>query len=188
MPDTFFLKFLLLIFLINHTSAWWNGCDFTLNVVAGKYQTLQSVDYPKYYTSFPSLCRWTVKAPIGYIVAFSCYIEIPCETDTLLLSRLGDSTLAKSEQMCGDKFFEADTLDNIGTMALVVSSSTTGGRFQCNVAAITRDCKCGSRNKVKPTTLIVNGKETIPNEFPMLVALVDSVTQDVFCGGTLSKF
>lgn len=185
MPGKFLV---LLLFLINRTSAWWDGCDFTINVVANSYETFQSPDYPNYYTSYPSICRWTVKAPVGYIVAFNCFMEIPCDTDTLLLSRLGDSSLSKSEQMCGDKDFEADTFDNAGTMGLVISSSTTGGRFQCNVAAIEKDCQCGVRNKPKPITLIVNGEETFTNEFPMLVAIVDRVTPEVFCGGTLSKF
>lgn len=55
----------------------WEGCDYYQPLKLGEVYTISSPNYPKTYGTNPLSCRWTAKAPVGYIVAFSCYMEIP---------------------------------------------------------------------------------------------------------------
>lgn len=58
-------------------SGLWEGCDYYQELKLGEIYTISSPNYPKFYGTNPLSCRWTAKSPVGYIVAFSCYIEIP---------------------------------------------------------------------------------------------------------------
>lgn len=89
---------------------------------------------------------------------------------------------------CGTKWFEADSFDENGVIALYVPYQTTGGRFQCNLSAVKKDCACGTKNiPRKMTPYIVGGTPVQINEFPMFAALVDLDVGQVFCGGTIRK-
>lgn len=79
-------------------------------------------------------------------------------------------------------------ISDSGVIALYVPYQTTGGRFQCNLSAVKKDCACGTKNiGRKMTPFIVGGTEVQVNEFPMFSALVDLDVGKIFCGGTISK-
>lgn len=170
----------------------WENCDYYQALKLGETYTISSPEYPNYYSRNPFSCRWTAKAPLGYIAAFNCYMDIPnypnCSRDRILLSRTGDRNLQESEVHCGEKWFEADSFDQDAVLALYVPYTTNGGRFQCNLSAVKKDCLCGTRNNGrKKTPYIVGGEPVQVNEFPSFAALVELDASAVYCGGTISK-
>lgn len=89
---------------------------------------------------------------------------------------------------CGKKWLEVDTFDETGVIGLYVPYTTVGGRFQCNLSAVKKDCACGARNmQRKGTPYIIGGTPVQVNEFPSFAALVDLDVSKVYCGGTISK-
>ncbi|XP_063701383.1 venom serine protease-like [Culicoides brevitarsis] len=170
--------------------ALWEGCDYYQTLKLGEQYTISSPNYPNFYGKNPFSCRWTAKAPTGYIVAFSCYIELPqssnCNRDRLFLSRTGDQTLQQSEAHCGKKWYEWDSFDEDAVLALYVPYTTTGGRFQCNLSAVKKTCSCGIRNNGrKKNPYIVGGEPTGVNEFPSMAVLVDLTSRSQYCGGLI---
>ena len=91
---------------------------------------------------------------------------------------LGDGT-----RNCGSVTVTGTSQSNKLTIAMVTTFWPFGGRFMCNLKLIKDKCQCGQRN----TGRIVNGVETVINEFPMMAGLVDAETKALMCGATISK-
>lgn len=97
---------------------------------------------------------------------------------------MGYSGLEDADVHCGKGNFEVDSIDSTVVVGLIVPFTTQGGRFTCNLSAVQRSCSCGAR---KRASRIVGGTETLVNEFPMMVGLIDLSTSKVYCGGTISE-
>ena len=68
-------------------------------------------------------------------------------------------------------------------VAMIIPYWSFGGRFKCIAKSVKDRCQCGQRNTGK----IVNGNETLINEFPMMAGLVDVENKALICGATISK-
>uniref|UniRef100_A0A336MZ17 CSON007906 protein n=1 Tax=Culicoides sonorensis TaxID=179676 RepID=A0A336MZ17_CULSO len=183
------LKFFVILSFERYVTCLWENCDYFQQLELGVTYTISSPNYPNFYGTKPFSCRWTAKAPLGYIVAYNCYVEVPqglnCDRDRLLLSRTGVLDVSRAEVYCGKQWFTADSFDESGVIGLLVPFTTTGGRFQCNLSAVKKDCACGYKNGALKTPYIVGGTETRINEYPMFAALVDLNVGQVYCGGTI---
>lgn len=90
--------------------------------------------------------------------------------------------LSDANPICGIGSYLTESIHNLMVMALVIPSTTTGGRFKCTIQANHIPCSCG----YKKVTRIVGGSETLVNEYPMMAGLVDLKSSKVSCGTTLS--
>ncbi|XP_050090994.1 venom serine protease-like [Anopheles aquasalis] len=176
---------LLLISTIPEGSkAQYSGCDYSIDVASGLSFTIYSPNYPGYYGA-NTQCRWTLSTTQGSRIALSCSeIAIPssssCATDRLIVSTNGQPNLSDGQAYCGTGVLNTESTYNSLVVALQVAGTTYGGRFYCTANKI--ECQCGMRRKKK----IVNGVETLVNEFPMMAALVDaSGGEGIFCGATV---
>lgn len=68
---------LLSILTLKPVLGLWENCDYYQDLVLGQQYTFSSPGYPNFYGPSPFSCRWSARAPTGYVVAFSCYIELP---------------------------------------------------------------------------------------------------------------
>ncbi|XP_058115936.1 venom serine protease-like [Anopheles ziemanni] len=175
----------MLLALLGTVAAQYGTCDYIYNYNSGQTSTIESPKFPNYYTP-GTKCRYTVNAPVGHYLYVQCYdMYLPASTgcyyDKLSVSLSGDSTLADAQQRCGTTTFNVQTSYNKLVVALLGSASTSGGRFKCQITALKIPCDCGRRK----TRTIVGGTPTQANEFPMMAALLDSVSKKLFCGATI---
>uniref|UniRef100_A0A182JMW6 Peptidase S1 domain-containing protein n=1 Tax=Anopheles atroparvus TaxID=41427 RepID=A0A182JMW6_ANOAO len=164
--------------------AQYTGCDFSIDVASGQSYSIYSPNYGGYYPAYTQ-CRWTLSTSQGSRIALSCSdVALPastsCTTDKLIISRGGQSNLADGNSYCGSGVLNMESTLNKMVVSLQVPGATYGGRFYCTATKI--ECQCGMRKRKK----IVNGEETLVNEFPMMAGLVDgSSGEGIFCGATI---
>ncbi|XP_052861360.1 venom serine protease-like [Anopheles cruzii] len=175
----------LSVALFGAATAQYGTCDYTYTYTSGQTAYIQSPNYSNYYTP-GTKCRYTINAPVGNYLYMQCYdMYLPsstgCYYDKLAISLSGDSNLADAQLRCGTTTFNVQSSYNKLVVALIGSNATTGGRFRCQITALQISCDCGRRK----TATIVGGYPTKPNEFPMMSALVDAGTKEVFCGSTI---
>uniref|UniRef100_A0A182WDZ8 Peptidase S1 domain-containing protein n=1 Tax=Anopheles minimus TaxID=112268 RepID=A0A182WDZ8_9DIPT len=175
----------ILAVLVEIVAGQYGTCDLTYTYTSGQTSFIQSPNFSNYYTP-GTKCRYTVNAPVGHYLYAQCYdMYLPsstgCYYDKLAVSLSGDANLADAQIRCGTTTFNVQSSYNKLVVALLGSTSTTGGRFRCQITAIKIPCDCGRRKL--PT--IVNGFPTQANEFPMMSALVDVPTKQIFCGSTI---
>lgn len=90
-----------------------------------------------------------------------------CESDALVVSRVGDSNFTDGVRHCGPRSFTAVSRTNKMNIMFVAKLHSRGGRFMCSVGAKRVDfwmpdivknsqyCECGNQNKVKSAPLFV---------------------------------
>lgn len=164
--------------------AYFEGCDHTFNINAGK-SYLQSPYYPSLYESNTS-CRYKFVAPLDHEIAINCTIDIDmgqnaCSTEFFYVARDGDEYLRGSEQFCGKGVIERKSL--FRQVAFAYISGGSRGKFSCEMTVTPQQCDCGWSVNTK----IVNGQESGVNEYPGMVALKTSHEAPPFCSGTISK-
>uniref|UniRef100_A0A182N2U7 Peptidase S1 domain-containing protein n=1 Tax=Anopheles dirus TaxID=7168 RepID=A0A182N2U7_9DIPT len=160
-------------------------CSFTLDMKFGSVYQLISPRYPSNYG--PNMqCTYVIRAPYGYRVALDCpTFQIPsssnCALDSLRVSRSGSLDFADAFAYCGaGQLLEKSTANQM-TIRLTSAATSSGGKFSCTLSIPQQSCECGR----KKTQRIVNGVETLVNEFPMMAALIDVKTKAVICGATI---
>ncbi|XP_049547074.1 venom serine protease-like [Anopheles darlingi] len=166
-------------------NAQFAGCDRQKTFTSGEVFYVESPNYSNYFPSGTN-CRWQLTAPTGNTLYINCYDVVLassnlCAADRLEISLRNDPTLASATKYCGQKAFVLQTTGNQATIALRTISTSSGGRFRCQVVAQPPKCSCGLRR----TSKIVGGVETRVNEFPMMAGMVDSTSRNVFCGATI---
>ncbi|XP_039436952.1 venom serine protease-like [Culex pipiens pallens] len=176
---------LLLLELVVRCSGQFAGCDTIRNVQADETLYIESPNYSGYFRANTN-CRWRLTAPTNYLLYLNCYDVIlakstNCAADRLEVSLTGNALLADASRYCGQATFVLQSTANKLTVALRTLTSSTGGRFRCQIAARRPPCDCGRRRVVK----IVNGAPTVANEFPMMAALVSIASRKPFCGATI---
>ncbi|XP_065076544.1 venom serine protease-like isoform X2 [Ochlerotatus camptorhynchus] len=162
-----------------------SGCDTVRTLSADEVFYIQSPGYGNYYKPNTN-CRWRLTGPTGYILKVNCYdVVLPsstnCLADRIEVSLSGNALLAGATRYCGLSTFIVQATANKLTVALRSEKSSTGGRFSCQIVANPPSCDCGRRRTVK----IVNGVQTLVNEFPMMAGLVNLSGRRVFCGATI---
>ncbi|XP_053661500.1 venom serine protease-like [Anopheles marshallii] len=165
--------------------AQFSGCDRQKTFTTGEVFYVETPNFPNYYAKGTN-CRWQLTAPAGSTFYVNCYdmylaTSTGCSADRLEISLQNDPTLASATKYCGQNTFTLKSTGNRAVFALRSTTTSTGGRFRCQVVAEAATCKCGLRR----TSKIVNGVPTLVNEFPMMAALVDSKSRSVFCGATI---
>uniref|UniRef100_A0A182WDZ5 Peptidase S1 domain-containing protein n=1 Tax=Anopheles minimus TaxID=112268 RepID=A0A182WDZ5_9DIPT len=160
-------------------------CSFTLDMKFGSVYQLISPRYPARYG--PNLqCTYVIRAPFGYRIALDCpTFQIPsssnCMLDSFRVSRGGLLDFSDAFSYCGAGQVLEKSNANQMTIRLTSAATSTGGLFACNLSIPQQSCECGR----KKTQRIVNGVETMVNEFPMMAALIDVKTKTVICGATI---
>uniref|UniRef100_A0A182QNQ3 Peptidase S1 domain-containing protein n=1 Tax=Anopheles farauti TaxID=69004 RepID=A0A182QNQ3_9DIPT len=160
-------------------------CSFTLNMKFGSVYQLISPRYPSNYG--PNMqCTYIIRAPYGYRVTLDCpTFQIPsssnCALDSVRVSRSGSLDFADAFTYCGAGQLLEKSNANLMTIRLRSAPTSSGGRFACTLSIPQQSCECGR----KKTQRIVNGVETMVNEFPMMAALIDVKTKTVICGATI---
>uniref|UniRef100_A0A182N2U8 Peptidase S1 domain-containing protein n=1 Tax=Anopheles dirus TaxID=7168 RepID=A0A182N2U8_9DIPT len=171
--------------LVGAADAQYGGCDYAIDVASGQSYSLYSPYYGALYPAYTQ-CRWTLRTTPGSRISLSCSdISLPlttsCNTDRLVVSKTGQSNLSDGQSYCGTGTLSTASTYSTMVVALQVLGATQGGRFFCTATKI--ECQCGMRR----TRKIVNGEETLVNEFPMMAALVDGSKsgEGIFCGATI---
>lgn len=183
-------RLILLLWLLNYSSAQDANCDYYQSVAVGSTYYISNPNYPNSYR--PGVqCRWIANCPTGYNCRVSCPdIRLPqtqsCSMDRLLVSRTGDPQLNAAETYCGPGSLTAVSTDRTISLGLITSTASTGGRFQCSLTAQAvqqppSQCVCGVRRQNR----IVGGQETGINEFTMMAGLVDRRITQIKCGGVI---
>ncbi|XP_049295552.1 venom serine protease-like [Anopheles funestus] len=167
------------------TDAQFTGCDRQKTFTAGEVFYVESPNFPNYYAKGTN-CRWQLTAPVGNTFYVNCYdmylaTTTGCTADRLEISLQNDPTLVYATKYCGQKTFTLESTGNRAVFALRSTTTSTGGRFRCQVVAQAPQCRCGLRR----TSKIVNGVPTLVNEFPMMAGLVDTTSRSLFCGATI---
>uniref|UniRef100_A0AAG5DS81 Peptidase S1 domain-containing protein n=1 Tax=Anopheles atroparvus TaxID=41427 RepID=A0AAG5DS81_ANOAO len=175
----------LLVVAATPTRGQFTGCDRQKTFTSGEVFYVESPNFPNYFAKGTN-CRWLLTAPVGHTFYVNCYdmylaSTTGCTGDRLEVSLQNDPSLLRATKYCGQRTFTLQSSGNQATFALRTSTTSTGGRFRCQVVAQAPRCSCGRRR----TSKIVNGVPTLVNEFPMMAGLVDSQTKKVFCGGTI---
>ncbi|XP_052901412.1 venom serine protease-like [Anopheles moucheti] len=180
------LVFGLLAVAFPFAGAQFSGCDRQKTFTTGEVFYVETPNFPNYYAKGTN-CRWQLTAPAGNTFYVNCYdiylaTSTGCKEDRLEISLQNDPTLAYATKYCGQNTFTLQSTGNRAVFALRTTTTSTGGRFRCQVVAqAAPKCTCGLRR----TSKIVNGVPTLVNEFPMMAALVDSASRAVFCGATI---
>uniref|UniRef100_A0A182MK40 Peptidase S1 domain-containing protein n=1 Tax=Anopheles culicifacies TaxID=139723 RepID=A0A182MK40_9DIPT len=167
------------------TEAQFTGCDRQKTFTTGEVFYVESPNFPNYYAKGTN-CRWQLTAPVGNTLYVNCYdmylaSSTGCTADRLEISLQNDPTLAYATKYCGRTTFTLQSTGNRAVFALRSTTTSTGGRFRCQVVAQAPQCRCGLRR----TSKIVNGVPTLVNEFPMMAGLIDSTSRALFCGATI---
>nr|XP_029731266.1 venom serine protease-like [Aedes albopictus] len=180
------LKFVVCVVLfdLGHGQSY-GSCDYTYSYSSYAVGYIQSPNWSNYYTPGTN-CRFTIHAPPRHYLYAQCYdMYLPssygCYYDKLLVSPSGDSTLSGAQVYCGTTPFNVATNGSKLVVALQTSPYLNGGRFRCQITAIPVKCNCGSRK----TPLIVGGKPTQANEFPMMAAIIEISSKSLVCGATI---
>ncbi|XP_055535831.1 venom serine protease-like [Wyeomyia smithii] len=178
--------FLVLSSLLALCSAQsYSGCGYTYSYTSNFVGYVQSPNWPNYYKAGTN-CRFTITAPARHYLYAQCYdMYLPssygCYYDKVLVSPSGGSTLADAQVRCGTTPFNIASTGNKIVIALQTSTSSTGGRFRCQITAVPVKCDCGTRL----TPLIVGGESTQPNEYPMAAAIIEVSSKSLVCGATI---
>uniref|UniRef100_A0A182PP26 Peptidase S1 domain-containing protein n=1 Tax=Anopheles epiroticus TaxID=199890 RepID=A0A182PP26_9DIPT len=177
--------FALTTAMVSPARAQFTGCDRQKTLTAGEVFYVESPKFP-YYFARGTNCRWQLTAPTGNTIYVNCYdmylaTSTGCTADRLEISLQNDPTLAYATKYCGQRTFTLQSTGNRAVFALRSTTSSTGGRFRCQIVAQAPRCSCGLRR----TSKIVNGVPTLVNEFPMMAGLVDSTSRRIFCGATI---
>ncbi|CAH0403062.1 unnamed protein product [Chilo suppressalis] len=179
----------LLLLIVDFVYSQDANCDFYQSVAVGVTYTVKSPNYPYSYGRGQQ-CRWIADCPVGYNCRLQCTeVNMPqstsCSMDRLLVSRSGDLQLNNADYYCGQGQFTSLSIGTRISMGLVVSQSSTGGRFSCTLQAVKQQtsgtCSCGYRKQNR----IVGGVETGVNEYPMMAALLDQRTDEIKCGAVI---
>ncbi|TMW46896.1 hypothetical protein DOY81_008023, partial [Sarcophaga bullata] len=147
---------------------------------------ITSPNYPNAYVP-GSNCRHRITAPRDHVVIMTCLFEVApntCDTESFLLSLDGDLQFRDGQRFCTTT--QVTRISYFRSMAVAYLSARSNtllrGRFFCQARARRQPCNCGW----SVPTRIANGKETMRNEFPSMVALRDITSpQRVFCGGNI---
>uniref|UniRef100_A0A7G3AWM0 Putative trypsin-like serine protease n=1 Tax=Lutzomyia longipalpis TaxID=7200 RepID=A0A7G3AWM0_LUTLO len=161
------------------------GCNYAQQVNT----TPVAIFSPNYPGNYPanSQCTWTATAFSDYQIKLTCtVVQIPtgtsgCPRDYIIVSRTGRTDFADGTRYCGTQAFTVTSTSNQMRVGLFAQPTSPGGRFYCTIQAVFNSCNCGRRK----STRIVGGQNAAVNEFPMVAALVDLTTRDLFCGATL---
>ncbi|CAK1543363.1 unnamed protein product [Leptosia nina] len=160
-------------------------CAFKQNVMPGqRYE----ITCPR-YSSCGVECSWSATCPPGYNCRLDCVIDTPsvsgCTRSQVWISKSGDPNLRDGQWYCGKGTLTAVSEKQNIYISLV--SPVREGQFSCNLiaqpATNISSCTCGVRNLKR----IVNGRDTLPNEFPMMAGVVELQKQDntIMCGATI---
>lgn len=188
-----FILFVLQIFS-TFANAWFETCDYKLNVPATSNLIVKHSSYPNRYQPGSS-CKWFLQAPVGYTIQLNCSYNLDtpltsCQSQRLYVSRDGDKDLSYAEYFCG---VSSLSRTSVGAEMSVGYTSNTGGSglFYCEAKAILTtqaNCQCGWSKSAR----IIGGSYAQPNEYVSMAALVD-VTQNnaidgpIFCGAAISE-
>lgn len=159
-----------------------NGqCDYSDELTSA--HPVRYLQY-QYYKEAVS-CSWTIVS--DYKINLSCTIfELPwsvnCFGDRLAVQISPSIT----HRYCGNGTFNIQSESNSMVISLQSLVSSIGGRFFCEVEALSRpqnpeNCSCGRKNPSR----IVGGTNAGINEFPMMCGIVDAIQRIVFCGATI---
>ncbi|XP_052888963.1 venom serine protease-like [Anopheles moucheti] len=160
-------------------------CSFILDMKFGSVYQLISPQYPSPYE--PNLrCTYHIRAPYGYRIALDCpTFQIPsstnCMLDSFRVSRSGLVNFSDAIAYCGAGRLQEKSDGNVMSIQFTSAPTSNGGLFSCQLSIPQQNCECGR----KKTQRIVNGVETMVNEFPMMAALIDVKTKTVICGATI---
>uniref|UniRef100_A0A182SJ24 Peptidase S1 domain-containing protein n=1 Tax=Anopheles maculatus TaxID=74869 RepID=A0A182SJ24_9DIPT len=173
------------VVVLPYADAQFTGCDRQKTFTAGEVFYVESPNFPNYYAKGTN-CRWQLTAPAGNTLYVNCYdmylaSSTGCVADRLEISLQNDPTLAYATKYCGQRTFTLQSTGNRAVFALRSTTTSTGGRFRCQVVAQAPPCRCGLRR----TSKIVNGVPTLVNEFPMMAGLINYSSNSVFCGATI---
>lgn len=180
-----FVTFILYTLIFPYTKSQ-KVCEYFQDVDVTKVYDIFSPGYDRYYP-MNSTCKWSAEAPIGYNLFLDCFnVEMPvsnnCMGDRIELSERGRFDLKDARRFCGKGEFTFLTPTNVLAMRYIATSRSPGGRFLCNLQAITDFCQCGRKNDLR----IVGGIASRTNEFRMMAALVEtSDSKSIFCGATI---
>ncbi|KAK1131810.1 hypothetical protein K0M31_015967 [Melipona bicolor] len=158
-----------------------NGqCDYSDELTSA-----HPVRYLQYQYREAVSCSWTIVS--DYKINLSCTIfELPwsvnCFGDRLAVQISPSIT----HRYCGNGTFNIQSESNSMVITLQSLVSSSGGRFFCEVEALSRpqnpeNCSCGRKNPSR----IVGGTNAGVNEFPMMCGIVDAIQRTVFCGATI---
>ncbi|XP_055625772.1 venom serine protease-like [Toxorhynchites rutilus septentrionalis] len=170
-------------FLLNHMV---NGaCHYSLDMKFGSDYYMTSPMYPLLYPP-NTQCTYRINAPFGYRINFTCQdFQIPsslnCKYDALYVSYSGKEDLSDAYIYCGAGVIREKSIANTMYLRLQAAPTSRGGKFLCSMSLISQSCSCGK----KKTKRIVNGVETMVNEFPMMAAMIDVEERSIICGATI---
>lgn len=177
-----------------------------------KVITIDSPNYP--YTQYPprSSCRHLIRAPPEYAITVQCHMNLPatatdstaatapdvvyansrnCQTDFLYISAPATNVTNDGyfEYFCGRGYVSRTSVFNDLTLAYASTSDTAAGYFSCSAFATLQSCNCGWNPVTRQpgSGRIIGGEEATSNEYAAMVALVDTRTARVFCGGSISE-
>lgn len=92
---------------------------------------------------------------------FSAFQSPYCESDSLIVSRVGDANFADGVRHCGPRSFTAVSRTNRMSVKFTAKRWTKSGRFMCSMGAKRMDfripeplknsqfCECGDENQVR---------------------------------------
>uniref|UniRef100_A0A182WDZ3 Peptidase S1 domain-containing protein n=1 Tax=Anopheles minimus TaxID=112268 RepID=A0A182WDZ3_9DIPT len=164
---------------------WFDSCDRQFQLTNVADVTLNSPSYPTKYPAGSS-CRFVIRAPPGHNIQATCSLNMAnpssaCTTDFLYVSTEGFMSPVGSEYFCGNGQISRKSLFNKLTISYISSSLTNSGSFTCRLVVQPQECDCGWSRTAK----IVGGSEAGVNEYPSIVGLLDPLTANVFCSGTI---
>ncbi|XP_058462888.1 venom serine protease-like [Malaya genurostris] len=160
-------------------------CFYSLDMKFGSDYYFTSPGYPLLYS--PNIvCSFRVNAPFGYRINFTCEdFQIPrstnCKMDSFSISLAGREDLQDAFTYCGAGVIQHKSIAEQLYVQLRSVPSSRGGKFLCKMSIMPQNCSCGK----KKTMRIVNGVQTMVNEFPMMAALIDVKTRTVMCGAVI---
>ena len=130
--------------------------------------------------------RYLITAPSETFIQASCSISTTCSKHVFSISRAGEVDLSDGSTYCG--VGNLQLFSSIGNEIVVAlnNGNNAPGAFTCrftSVALSNTNCDCGWSANTK----IVGGVNTGVNEIVSHAGLVDSSTNQVYCGAVISK-
>ncbi|CAI6351102.1 unnamed protein product [Macrosiphum euphorbiae] len=144
-------------------------------------------------------CRWFAKTPSpADRLVLDCHeFDLPessfCESDALIVSRVGDTNFTDGVRHCGPRSFTAISRTNKMNIKFVAKRQSRSGRFMCSVGAKRVDfwipetvtnpqfCECGEQDQ----GVFANPKTAGVKEYPLIASLIDGQSANLFCGATI---
>ncbi|KAK9309603.1 hypothetical protein QLX08_000821 [Tetragonisca angustula] len=158
-----------------------NGqCDYS-----DRLTSTYPVRYIQYQYTEEVSCSWTVVS--DYKINLSCTVfELPWSDNCFKDSLAVQISASSVHRYCGNGSFNIQSESNSMVITLQSMPLTNGGRFFCEVKALSRpqnpeNCSCGRKNPSR----IVGGTNAGVHEFPMMCGIVDATQRIVFCGATI---